>query len=203
MMKCKNSITIISLLFLVIYSCKKEEKIDKKKHEIFNDQVLEEISYKVFNPNARRIRAMSLINESQFKITSKNRDRVEYLKEDSLIEAEIFKIEFNPKYNLVLESYRLKDGYVLRLQSKLKDSVYEKKHLFPLLLSPNSGKLLNFIEFEDLCKEYKLFTNKDTLFYGYKLDKGTFEVNKPGNQIIDGFPTRDLEEDPFQPMKRE
>jgi len=195
-------LSVVVPFLLLIISCKEDNKTIKKEVKRLSSNQIESITNRIFNIEARIKSAMPILNIEDFKIVKANKEEIIYKKDDSLSIGKVFMVEYDMEHSLVLESFRLKDDYILRLQKKLLDTLYEKKQLYPILFGTNSGKLLNFLELEDLCKECNLPSKQDTVFYGYKLEHGVFVVNKSENLTIDGFSTQDLEKDPFEQLSK-
>ncbi|MCH2033696.1 MAG: hypothetical protein MK202_09270 [Tenacibaculum sp.] len=171
-----KKIVFYCVCFLILGCKKPKNKTDfKSPKSFYSEERIKELKSLIFNIDSRLNRSMASVEIDSFHINKNSRDLLSFIKNDSSKLGEIYKIEYNVNYNLVLEYFKIKNHKILRVQSKIKDGIYDKKHLFPMLFD-SSGyvKLLTYNEFEYFCKENKLFNESDTLFYGYKLKDGSF-----------------------------
>ncbi len=111
---------------------------------------------------------------------------------DTIIFNRINKISFDTKLGIILDYYYIGNDSVLRIQTRIKEGVYQKELQALLLYGQNKARFPDFQELEDICIKNKLFSKKDSLFYGYKLRNGRFEINFK-KQLSNGLPSKKID----------
>ncbi len=165
----------ILLIFIIsIISCKNDKTNIQKEVKLVD--IPKSIKQLIFNNDLRKVQGMAILDSLEFKGSYiKSTNRVIYEKSANIEYKanEVFKIEFAPKTkdSLILDSYLIGKDSVLRLQSRIRNEKYVISDTYGILFFGENRRFLRLNEIMNVAKAKKLYTEKDSLFYGYVIPK--------------------------------
>lgn len=169
----KKTILLLIALIFVLISCDKGKGRKNIGRNLSCEEVSKSTKQLLFDNELRRENGVTTVDSLKFDEGCLKNNRITFDKfsTTNLNSNEIFKIEFNLRDSLILDSYLIGKDSVMRMQSRLKKGKYLKDDLAVILITSNSNRLLLLDEILTISSRKKIYNEKDSLFYGLRINR--------------------------------